>query len=162
MTIQHERHYSQDLLESIETRYGDLTFTTDNEGLVIHVDLYSGTETATIGGSVAGAVICPDGSSVALEGSSSGNTATVALNSDCVAIPGEITVNIQIVTGTVKTTVFTGKYNVIPFETGNPVDPGSRTALAIGDLIEDIDEAKTVLDSLSIATVAETKQYLGL
>ena len=162
MAIQHERHYTQDLLKPIEPHYDDLAFTTDNEGLVIHVDLYNGTETAAVGGSVAGAVICPDGSTVALVGTSSGNTATVAVNSDCVAITGQITVNIQIVTGTIKTTVFTGKYNVLPFETNNPVDPGSRVALAIGDLIEDIDEAKTVLDSLSIATVAETQSYLGL
>jgi hypothetical protein len=162
MAIQHERHYTQDLLKPIEPHYDDLAFTTDNEGLVIHVDLYNGTETASVGGSVAGAVICPDGSTVALVGTSSGNTATVAVNSDCVAITGQITVNIQIVTGTIKTTVFTGKYNVLPFETNNPVDPGSRVTLAIGDLIEDIDEAKTVLDSLSIATVAETQSYLGL
>ena len=162
MAIQHERHYAQDLLKPIEPHYDDLAFTTDNNGLVISVDLYNGAETAPVSGSVAGAVICPDGSTVALTGTSSGNTATVAVNSDCVAIQGAITVNIQVVTGTTKTTVFTGKYNVLPFQTNNPVDPGSRTALAIGDLIEDIDEAKTVLDSLSIATVAETQQYLGL
>lgn len=81
MAIQHERHYTQDLLKPIEPHYDDLAFTTDNEGLVIHVDLYNGTEPAVVDGSVAGVVICPDGSTVALVGTSSGMKTRVLLAS---------------------------------------------------------------------------------
>ena len=162
MAIQNIRLYSQDLQKPIVIRQGDFTFNADNNGLVIYVDLYNGGDPATVSGSVAGAVICPDGSTVALEGSSTGNRVTVSINGDCLEIPGQIGVGIQIIDDTTKTTVFKAIYNNELLETGNPVDPGSRITLQIGNLIEDIDEAKTVLDSLSIATVAETQTYLGL
>lgn len=141
MAIQRKLHYSQDLQGKLVIHYGDIVFNADNNGVVIDVDLLDGGEAATMSGTVAGAVICPDGSTVALTGSSSGNTVSIALDADCVAIPGQIGVGIQVVNGTTKTTVFKGVYNVDLFETDNPVDPGSRTALAIGDLVDDIETA---------------------
>jgi lysophospholipase L1-like esterase len=141
LAVQRKLHYSQDLQERLEIHYGDIVFNADNNGVVIDVDLLYGGEAAEMGGTVAGAVICPDGSTVALTGSSSGNTVSIALDADCVAIPGQIGVGIQVVNGTTKTTVFKGVYNVDLFETDNPVDPGSRTSLQVGDLIDDIETA---------------------
>ena len=139
---QFQRHFVQELTKPLIVRQcGDLGFTGDNLSDVISVDLYTDGEAYSGGGTCAGACICPDGSTVALTGAVSGKTASVTLTEDCFAIPGQIGIGIRVTTGTTKTTVLKAIYNVEPFSTNNPVDPGSRIALDVGDLINRIDAA---------------------
>jgi acetyl esterase/lipase len=139
---QFQRHFVQELTKPLIVRQcGDLGFTGDNLSDVISVDLYTDGEPYSGGGDCAGACICPDGSTVALTGSVSGKTASVTLTEDCFAIPGQIGIAIRVTSGTTKTTVLKAIYNVEQFATNNPVDPGSRIALDVGDLINRIDAA---------------------
>lgn len=139
---QFQRHFVQDLTKPLIVRQcGDLGFSGDNLSDVISVDLYTDGVAYSGGGDCAGACICPDGSTVALTGSVSGKTASVTLTEDCFAIPGQIGIAIRVTSGTTKTTVLKAIYNVEQFATNNPVDPGSRISLDVGDLIDRIDTA---------------------
>lgn len=168
MAAQFKEHYSQDLTEPIRIRQeGNIVFNSDDESNVIYVDLYEDGEDYSGGGSVAGLVICPDGATVTLSGSVSGKTVSVTLTEDCFAITGQIGVGIQVVSGGIKTTVFKAVYNVELNETDNPVDPGSRTALTVGDLVDDIATAvatipATYTDLMAAVapTFSQTSNYL--
>ena len=140
---QFQKTYRQDLItEDIKIRQGGtIVFNADNDSNVISVDLYEDGVAYSSGGNVAGAVICPDGSTVPLTGALSGNRASVTLTGDCFAYPGQIGVGIQVISGTTKTTVLKAVYHVELFETDNPVDPGSRIALSVADLVRDINTA---------------------
>ena len=168
MAAQFKEPYSQDLTEPIRIRQeGNIVFNSDDESNVIYVDLYEDGEDYSGGGSVAGLVICPDGATVTLSGSVSGKTVSVTLTEDCFAITGQIGVGIQVVSGGIKTTVFKAVYNVELNETDNPVDPGSRTALTVGDLVDDIATAvatipATYTDLMAAVapTFSRTSNYL--
>ena len=140
---QFQQHFAQDLTQDIKIRQcGTVVFNADNLSNVISVDLYNGQTPASLGGSVVGAVICPDGSTVPItNGTISGNTVSITLTRACFAIAGQIGVGIQIVSGETKTTVLKAVYNVIPFTTDNVIDPDSRVSLDVADLISDIDAA---------------------
>ena len=137
-----KQHFVQDLTQTIKDRHcGSIVFNADNESNVVSVSLFNGSEPVAISGSVVGSVICPDGATVPLTGSYSGNTASVTLTGDCFAVLGQISVGIQIVDGTQKITVLKAYYDVEALTTENVVDPGSRITLEVGDLIDDIGTA---------------------
>jgi hypothetical protein len=83
----------------------------------------------------------------------SGKTASVTLTEDCFAIPGQIGIAIRVTSGTTKTTVLKANYNVEPFSTNNPVDPGSRITLDVGQLIADIDAATADIPASDMASL---------
>ena len=135
-------HYVQDLHKPLEIRQGgNIVFNADDESNVVSVDLYEGETEYSGGGTVAGAVICPDGATVALVGSMDGNTASVTLTADCFAIPGQIGVGIQVISGATKTTVLKAIYNVELFDTDTVIDPGSRIATDVSALVQAIEDA---------------------
>ena len=122
---QFPKTFIQNLKDDVKIRQlGTIVFNADNLSNVINVELYDGDTPATLSGTVVGAVICPDGSTVPIDnGSISGNVVTMTLTAACFAIVGQIGVGIQIVSGDVKTTIFKGIYNVDRFETDNVIDP---------------------------------------
>lgn len=151
---QFQRHFVQELTKPLIVRQcGDLGFSGDNLSDVISVDLYTDGEPYSGGGTCAGACICPDGSTVALTGSVSGKTASVTLKDDCFAIPGQIGIGIRVTSGTIKTTVLKCIYNVDLFATNNPVDPGSRITLDVGDLVNRIDAATADIPASDMASL---------
>ena len=167
------KHFVQDLTQDIKIRQcGTIVFNKDNLSNVITVDLYNGQEEYSGGGSVAGACICPDGSTVPLTGSIDGKTASVTLTGDCFAFPGQIGIGIQVVSGTVKTTVLKAIYNVELFETDDVIDPGSRITASVGDLVQDITDAiatipadltdllAAIAPTFSTSTAYATGQYV--
>lgn len=134
--------FVQDLTQDIRIRQcGTIVFNADNDSNVISVSLYNGTEEYSGGGTVSGACICPDGSTVPLTGSLTGNVASITLTGDCFAFPGQIGIGIQVVSGTVRTTVLKAVYNVELYETDTVIDPGSRITISVGDLIQEIEDA---------------------
>lgn len=142
MAAQFEKRFVQDLTQDIKIRQcGTIVFNADNESNIISVDLYNGSEEYSGGGTVTGACICPDGSTVPLTGSISGKTASVVLSGDCFAFPGQIGIGVQVTSGTVKTTVLKAIYNVELFETDTVIDPGSRITMSVADLIQEINDA---------------------
>ena len=134
------KHFVQDLQQDIKIRQcGTLVFNADDLSNVVSVELYDGETPYTPAGTVVGAVICPDGSTVPIDnGSISGNTVSITLTAACFAIQGQIGVGIQLVTGSVKTTVLKAIYNAERFETDDVIDPDSRITLSVSDLIDDI------------------------
>jgi lysophospholipase L1-like esterase len=154
MPAQFTKHFVQDLQQDIKIRQcGTIVFNADNESNVISIDLYNGTEEYSGGGSVVGACICPDGSTVPLTGSISGKTASVILTGDCFAFPGQIGIGVQVVSGTVKTTVLKAIYNVELFETDDMVDPGSRITASVGQLVADIEAATAEIPASDMASL---------
>ncbi len=137
------KHFVQDLQDEIRIRQcGTIVFNADDLSNVLSVDLYNGGEAYTPTGTVVGAVICSDGSTVPItNGTISGNTVSITLTAACFAIPGQIGVGIQIVTGSIKTTVLKAIYNAERFETDNVIDPDERITITVSDLVEDIAEA---------------------
>lgn len=149
------KHFVQDLAQDIRVRQcGTIVFNADDQSNVITVDLYNGNEPASLSGSVVGAVICSDGSTVPVTGGTiSGNTVSITLTAACFAIEGPIGVGVQVVSGTQKTTVLKAIYNVELFTTDNVVDPGSRITVTVSDLVNDIEEATAAIPASDMAAL---------
>lgn len=155
MPAQFTKHFVQDLTQDIKIRQcGTIVFNADNLSNVISVDLYNGTEPYSGGGTVAGAVICPDGATVALDnGTLTGNVASVTLKADCFAIPGQIGVGVQVISGSVRTTVLKAIYNVELLSTDNMVDPDSRITASVTQLVADIEAATAEIPASDMASL---------
>lgn len=140
---QFEKRFVQDLKQDVKVRQcGTIVFNADNLSNVVTVDLYDGGEPASPVGTVVGAVICSDGSTVPISGGTiSGNAVSITLPAACFAIPGQIGVGVQIVSGSIKTTVLKAVYNVERFTTDVVVDPDSRITITVSDLVADIEAA---------------------
>ena len=155
MPAQFTKHFVQDLTQDIKIRQcGTIVFNADNLSNVITVDLYNGTEPYSGGGTVAGAVICPDGATVALDnGTLTGNVASVTLKADCFAIPGQIGVGVQVISGSIRTTVLKAIYNVELLSTDNMVDPDSRITASVTQLVADIEAATADIPASDMASL---------
>lgn len=143
MAAQFIKDFVQDLTQDIRIRQcGTIVFNADNQSNIITVALYNGETPYSGGGTVSCSVICPDGATVPVTGGTlTGNVVSVTLTGDCFAIPGQIGVGIQIVSGQIKTTVLKAVFNVELYETDTVVDPGSRITVSVADLVDDINEA---------------------
>ena len=152
---QFEKHFVQDLTQDIKIRQcGTIVFKGDNLSNVITVDLYNGTEPYSGGGSVSCSVICPDGATVPItNGSISGNTVTVTLTGECFALPGQIGVGVQVVSGDIRTTILKAIYNVELLETDTIVDPDSRITASVGQLVSDIENAVAQIPASDMASL---------
>lgn len=149
---QFQNNFVQDLTQNIKIRQcGTIVFNNDNLSNVVSVALYSGEEVYTGGGTVVGAVVCPDGATVALDGTLSGNVASITLTGDCFALQGQIGVSIQIVNGDTRTTVLKAIYNVDISSTDTIVDPGSRITLSLAEIEAELDEIPTILANAQTA-----------
>lgn len=167
MAAQFPKHFVQDLQQDIRIRQcGTIVFNGDNRSNVITVDLYDGQEPYAGGGTVAGACICPDGSTVPLtDGTLTGNRVTITLTGDCFAITGQIGIGVQIIVAgegsteeeialnTIKTTILKAIYNVELLETDNVVDPGSRITMSVADLVHDIETATAAIPASDMASL---------
>ena len=154
MPAQFTKHFVQDLTQDIKIRQcGTIVFNADNLSNVISVDLYNGQEEYSGGGTVAGAVICPDGATVALTGSIDGKTASVTLTADCFAIPGQIGVGVQVISESVRTTILKAIYNVELLSTDNMVDPDSRITASVTQLVADIEAATAEIPASDMASL---------
>ena len=137
------KHFVQDLQQDLKIRQcGTIVFNADDLSNVVSVELYDGETPYTPAGTVVGAVICSDGSTVPItNGTIDGNVVSITLTAACFAIQGQIGVGIQVVTGSVKTTVLKAIYNAERFETDDVVDPDERITISVSDLVDDIAEA---------------------
>jgi len=143
MAAQFQKDFYQDLNQDVKIRQcGTIVFTGDNESNIITVSLFNGQEPAPQTGSVACYVIRSDGKTVpTITGSISGNVVSATLTEACFTRPGPIGVGIQVIDGTVKTTVLKAVYNVETLYTDEVVDPSGEITLSVGDLVQRIDDA---------------------
>ena len=121
-----ETWLNQDINEAVKVRYIDGNmFSMDNGGNRINVTVMDGDSPATLSGTVSANVIRSDGSTVAVTGTYSGNTASVVLPQSCYVIPGVISIVVKITDSTTVTTIAAVVANVYQSTTDTVVDPGT-------------------------------------
>lgn len=155
-----ERWYDQDLTKPILLRYDrSLVFTGDNESVTVGVHVTNNGEPAALAGTVSGAVIRSNGTTVPLTGTLSDSDVSVVLTSACVNVPGPIGVALTVTSGDQKVTVLKVVFPVEQTSTDNVVDPSSEITLEVADLIGDIETAIASIPanySDLLATIAPT------
>ena len=136
-----ETWYEQDLKKPVKVHHLDGNiFSLDNGGNLIGVKLTDNGAPATVTGSVSASVIRPDGATVAISGTLSGNSCSVILPQAAYAVAGFVTVVIKLTTGNVVTTVCAVIAENRLSATDSTVDPGTIIP-SINELIEAINQA---------------------
>ena len=120
-----ETWFEQDLQELVAVRMltGNL-FSLDNQGNLIGVKVFDGGTPATLSGTVSGNVILPNGGTVAVTGTLSGNQAYIILP-QAAYVPGVITIAIKLTSSGVITTLAAVSAVVYRTSTDTTVDPGT-------------------------------------
>ena len=137
-----ETWLEQDLQHPVAVRMltGNL-FSMDNAGNLIGVRVTDGGAPATLGGSVSGSVIRPDGVTVAVTGTLyGGDRAYIILPQDVYLVPGLVTIVIKITDGTAITTLAAVTAVVYRSSTDSAIDPGTIIP-SVETLIADIEAA---------------------
>lgn len=136
-----ETWFNQDLREAVKVRYIDgNVFSQDNQGNIIGVSIFDGGVSATLSGTVSANVIRADGTTVAVDGTLSGNKCSVVLPQSAYAVPGVISIIIKLTSGSDITTVCAVVSNVYMSSTDTVVDPGTIIP-SIEALIAEIEAA---------------------
>ena len=149
--------YVQDLQQEVNVRNdGTLTFEGDNLSNEIQVEITNGGAAASVSGTVVGYAIRANGSTVVMAGTLTGNVASVVLPEACFAYLGMLGVSVQLVTGSVKTTLFKAVYQVEEISTSVQVDPGD----VVPDLA-DVIAMKEAVEAATDAAEAAAEEALG-
>lgn len=132
----------QDLKKPVKVQYlaGNL-FSQDNQGNLIGVEVYNGSNPANVNGNVTANVVRADGATVAVtNGTISGNKCSVVLPGSAYAIPGQISIVIKLTNGNEITTIGAIVSVVYRSSTDTAVDPGTILP-SIQSLINQINNA---------------------
>ncbi len=155
-----ERWFEQDLTKKVGIQHAEsLAFSGNNASNVVGVYVYKDGAPAELAGIVTGTVIRPDGMTVPLTGTLSGNAVSAVLTEACFAVPGYIGVALTVTSGDITMTVLKATFEVEPIETGTVVDPSGEITANVAELISDIETAvATIPPSYSdlLAAVAPT------
>lgn len=136
-----ETWFDQDLNNTVKVRYidGNL-FSQDNAGNLIGVRLSRNGTPYSGGGTVSANVIRPDGTTVAVPGTLSGNAATVVLPQAAYAVLGAVSIIVKLTVNGAVTTISASIANVYQSSTDVVVDPGTIIP-SIETLIAEIEAA---------------------
>ena len=122
---QFEQWFSQDFTDDIIIRHREnVMFSGDDKGAIVGVRLFAGGTAYSGGGTVTGFVKRSDGGVVVVNGTLSGNSASIVMPSAALAYSGPIGVQIVLNGSGSTTTVLKVIYSVDD-TTGTPIDPGS-------------------------------------
>jgi len=137
-----ETWFEQDLMKPVQVQYvNGNVFSQDNMGNRIGVKLYKDGVAHGSEGTISASVIRADGATLAVTGSSSGNTAWVDLPQAAYAVPGLLTIVIKSTTvSSAVTTICAALATVYRSSTDSIVDPGTVIP-SISDLIAQIQAA---------------------
>lgn len=140
MALTLPKSYAQDVTQPIKVRNGgELVFTGNSDVDTISVALYNGGVEYEPGGSVTLNCIRADGMTMVVSGAVSGNVASATLTQACCAVPGMMTVVMQLTSGGTGA-IFAAVYNVLPSTTDTVGDAGTIIE-DVAALIADIDAA---------------------
>lgn len=140
MALTLPKSYAQDVTQPIKVRNGgELVFTGNADVDTISVTLYNGGAEYEPGGSVTLNCIRADGVTMVVSGAVSGNVASATLTQACCAVPGMMTVVMQLTSGGTGA-IFAAVYNVLPSSTDTVGDAGTIIE-DVAALIADIDAA---------------------
>lgn len=138
-------------------------FSADNYGSIIGVKCYRAGQPAPLSGSVSAMVVRPDGATVGIVGTLEGNMASVALPYAACSVPGNISVGIQLTSGTTTTTLCMVVATVYKSSTDTAVDPGTIIP-SVSALIAEIEETAATIpqDYTELSnTVDDIERYLN-
>ena len=132
-------------------------FSADNGGNLIGVEVMDGGQAASLTGSVHGYVIRADGATVLVDGTLTGNRASIVLPASAYLVIGQVSIVIKVGTVTVGACVA----QVYRTTTDTLVDP-ANVIPSISELLEAIDDCEqATADANSAATLANTKAGLA-
>ena len=116
------------------------------------VRLFRNGEPENVSGSVVGYFIRPDGNTVALTGSKSGNEAWVTLSQSCCAVEGQFMLAIKITSGSMSNTVRIIDGTIVDTVKGAVIDPGNviPSLADYTDLAEAIEAAAESIEGITI------------
>lgn len=123
-------------------------FSADNEGNLLGVYVSKKGQPVELSGSVIGYVIRPDGETVAVPGSLSGNRAWIVLPQSAYAVVGQISIAIRLVDGSEKTVLAACTGYVNRTTTDTIIDPGH--------VIPSLEELLAQIEACETATTAAT------
>lgn len=152
------KRFEQDLQKDVPVRQcGTVVFNGDDLSNVVELYLFDNGEPVDISdATLVCTVICPDGATVYINnGTITGNTVRMTLTAACFSVLGQIGVCIQLVNGTVKTTVLKAIFHTEKSITDIAADPNGRITLSVTDLISKIDAAKAELPANIVSNHAE-------
>ncbi len=122
----------------------------DNQAHTWRVAVLDGGAAAVLSGSVTGHFVRADGATVTIEGTLSGNVATVLFDATCYAYEGALTGVMRITTGGQKITLAATIFHVRKDLTDVIVDPGTAIP-SLEELLAQIDECRTATDAANQA-----------
>ena len=132
-------------------------FSADNEGNLIGVEVFDNGEAATLSGNVNGYVIRPDGETVLVDGTLSGNKASIVLPSSAYAVVGQESIVIKVGSVTVGACVA----YVYKSTTDVIVDP-SHVVPSLAELLAKIADCEAATeDANEAASLANEKATLA-
>lgn len=132
-------------------------FSADNGGNLIGVEVLDGGQAATLSGSVYGYVIRADGGTVLIDGTLTGNRASIVLPASAYVVIGQVSIVIKVGTVTVGACVA----QVYRTTTDTIVDP-ANVIPSISELLEAIDDCEAATSAANTAaTLANTKAGLA-
>lgn len=136
-----ETWFDQDLKKAVKVHYLDgNVFSRDNNGNVIGVRVYSGSQTASLSGTVSASIVRADGATIVVAGTLADNMASVVLPQAAYAVPGVLSIVIKLTNGADITALCAVVANVYMSSTDSVVDPGTIIP-SIDALIAEIDAA---------------------
>lgn len=149
-----ETWLKSDLSRMIQVQPLDgVMFTADNAGNIIGVEVTDNGQPANISGGVTGWAIRADGGTVMIDGTLSGNRASVVMPASAYVVPGPISIVIKV--GTMTVGACTGY--VYQSTTDEIIDPG-RVIPSLAELLAHINDAIQAADNAnSAATNANAK-----
>lgn len=122
---QFEQWFSQDFTDDIIIRHREnVMFSGDDKGAIVGVRLFAGGTAYSGGGTVTGFVKRSDGGVVVVNGTLSGNSASIVIPAAALAYSGPIGVQI-VLNGSGSTTTILKVIYSVDDTNGTPVDPGS-------------------------------------
>ena len=165
-----ETWYKQDVNKTVVPRQlSGRLFKDDNNANRIGVMMMDGNEEAPIdeGATCIGDVFRADGYNVTTTCTISGNRAYFDLPATAYAIEGRAVITISVFNASnEKTTVLCVSASVVRTNDGVYLDPlpvdYTQVLAMLSTLQNAIDEAQELIDSIEIATVAETENFLGI
>ena len=159
--------YRVDLQKPIQTiQLPTLMFTEDHLSVELVAHVFDGQEEADLtGGDAIAYVVRPDGTTVPVHGSASGNTARVTLTEACFNSPGRIAVSLRLTQGSgesiEKTVLLHLSATVVESKTPIEVDPGGEIELDLDALFQRLDTLIDGLDTLTVNCQDATNQALA-
>ena len=122
---------------------------------------------ASFTGTVTALFLRADETTIAIDGSLDSGAAVITLVADCYHVPGRFTIAIYVTSGGVSTCVYAAVGTVFRTSSDTVLDSGAEIPTlaelqeAYSDCVTATAAAQAIVDNWSIATLAETKSYLG-